>query len=271
MAPILTGELKQAVIIDNRAGAGGHIGAAAVARATPDGTTMLWSGGAILVSGITKGLHYNPMTDLIPVARLLRGSFVLLVGASSPYKTLADLISYGRAHPGKLLYASSSVGNSTHIGAGMLSSMTGLKATHVPYKGNVPALQDVAGGRVDFMIDTRTSALPMIQAGKVRPIAVTALHRTPDFPQLPAIAEVVEGYQLEGWTGFFVAAKTPPATVERLAAAVQKVSTNPGLIERMKPLGGEVAFLGPEAAHKFMLEDYARISKVVREAGITAQ
>lgn len=266
----LNAELSQPIVVENRPGAGGHIAAAAVARAAPDGYTLLCSAGSILISGIVRNLPYNPMTDLVPVARLTLGSFLLLVGKDSPFQTLADLIAYGKANPGKLLYASTSVGNSTHIGGEMLSLLTGMKASHVPYKGNVQALLDLAAGRVHYSIDSRPPALPLIRSGQVRVLAVTASQREPDFPNLPAIAEQVAGYGLEGWVGLFAPRRTPPEVIARLDAAVRRTLADPAVMQRMRDSGGEPSYLGPEAASRFMALDHERVSRVVREANITA-
>jgi tripartite-type tricarboxylate transporter receptor subunit TctC len=268
--PGIGAELGQSVVVENRPGGGGHIAAAAVARAAPDGYTLLCSAGSILVSGIVRNLPYNPMTDLAPVARLTLGSFLLLVGKDSPFQTLADLIAYGKANPGKLLYASTSVGNSTHIGGEMLSLLTGMKATHVPYKGNVQALLDLAAGRVHYSIDSRPPALPLIRSGQVRVLAVTASQREPDYPNLPAIGEQVAGYGLEGWVGLFAPRRTPPEVMARLDAATRRTLSDPAVVQRMRESGGEPSYLNPEATARFMALDHERISRVVREANITA-
>lgn len=270
VAPGIGTELGQSMVIENRPGAGGHIAAAAVARAAPDGYTLLCSAGSILVSGIVRNLPYNPMTDLTPIARLTLGSFLLLVGKDSPFQTLADLIAYGKANPGKLLYASTSVGNSTHIGGEMLSLLTGMKATHVPYKGNVQALLDLAAGRVHYSIDSRPPALPLIRSGQVRVLAVTSVQREPDYPNLPAIGEQVAGYGLEGWVGLFAPRRTPPEVMARLDAATRRTLSDPAVVQRMRESGGEPSYLNPEAAARFMALDHERISRVVRDANITA-
>lgn len=266
--PGLANDLGQSVVVENRPGGGGHIAASTVARAAPDGYTLLCSAGSILISGVVRNLNYSPTTDLVPVTRLTLGSFLLLVPASSPFKTLADLIAYGKANPGKLLYASTSVGNSTHIGGEMLSQLTGMKATHVPYKGNVPALMDLAQSRIDFSIDSRSPSLPFIRSGQVRPIAVTAATRDDDYPDLPAIAEQVDGYGIEGWVGLFAPAKTPAAVIDRLALAARKTLEDPTVAQRMRDSGAVPSWLSPADVAAFMKMDHARISKVVEAANI---
>ena len=268
--PGMAADLGQSVVVENRPGGGGHIAAAAVARAAPDGYTLLCSAGSILISGVVRNLPYAPMTDLVPVARLTLGGFVLLVSNGSPFRTLAELIAYGRANPGKLSYASTSVGNSTHIGGEMLSLLTGMKAAHVPYKGNVQALLDVAAGRVSFSIDSRPPALPLIRSGQLRVLAVTSAERTPDYPDLPASAEQVPGYGIEGWTGLFAPRRTPPEVVARIAQAARKTLADPAVIQRSRDGGADPAFLGPAEVAKFMQMDHERVNRVVREANITA-
>jgi tripartite-type tricarboxylate transporter receptor subunit TctC len=268
--PGLASALGQSVVVENRPGGGGHIAAGAVARATPDGYTLLCSAGSILVSGIVRNLPYAPMTDLVPVCRLTLGGFLLLVSAQSPFKSLAELIAHGKANPGKLNYASTSVGNSTHIGGEMLSLLTGMKAVHVPYKGNVQALTDVAAGRVDFSIDSRPPALPLIRGGQLRVLAVTNTERQADFPGLPAISEQVPGYGIEGWTGLFAPSKTPPEVIARIADAARRTVSDPAVIQRMRDSGGEPAFLAPPEALAFMRMDHERVNRVVREANISA-
>jgi tripartite-type tricarboxylate transporter receptor subunit TctC len=268
--PGLAADLGQSVIVENRPGAGGHIAAAAVARAAPDGHTLLCSAGSILVSGVVRNLPYAPMTDLVPVCRLTLGGFLLLVSSSSPFRTLAELIAHGRSNPGKLTYASTSVGNSTHIGGEMLSLLTGMKAVHVPYKGNVQALTDVAAGRVDFSIDSRPPSLPLIRGGQLRVLAVTNTERQPDYPELPAISEQVPGYGIEGWTGLFAPSKTPADIVARIAEAARRTLSDPAVVQRSRDSGGEPSFIGPADALTFMRLDHERVNRVVREANITA-
>ena len=266
--PGLAAALGQSVVVENRPGGGGHIAAGAVARAASDGYTLLCSAGSILISGVVRNLNYSPTTDLVPVTRLTSGSFLLLVPASSPFKTLGDLIAYGKANPGKLLYASTSVGNSTHIGGEMLSQLTGMKATHVPYKGNVPALMDLAQSRIDFSIDSRSPSLPFIRSGQVRPIAVTAAKRDDDYPDLPAIAEQVDGYGIEGWVGLFAPARTPTAIIDRIAQAARKTLEDPAVDRRMRDSGAVPSWLSPADVAAFMKMDHERISKVVKAANI---
>jgi tripartite-type tricarboxylate transporter receptor subunit TctC len=264
-------ELRQPIVIDNKPGGGGHIAAMSVAKAPADGYLLLCSAGSTLVSGVVKNTSYDPMNDLVPVARLTLGSFLVVVNKDSPFKTLGDLIAHGKANPGRLFYASSSVGNSTHIGGEMLSRMVGMKATHVPYKGSPAALTDLAGGRVDFMVDSRASVVPLLQGGQLRVLAVTSAGRAPDFPEVPAVAELVQGYQIEGWIALFAAKGTSPDVIARLAGAAKKTLADPAVAQGLRETASEPAYMPPDETQKFMLDDHARVSKVVREAGITAE
>lgn len=269
--PGMSHALGQAIVVENRPGGGGHIAAQAVAKSAPDGYTQLYSAGSILISGVVRNLQYSPMQDLVPVCRTTSGGFLLLVPADSPFRSLRELIAHGRDHPGKLSFGSTSVGNSTHIAGEMLSLMTGMKATHVPYRGNVQSLTDLAGGRIDFAIDSRAPASSFLRSGKVRPLAVTNTERQGDYPDLPAIAELVPGYGIEGWTGLFVPAKTPPAVLERLGEATRRATEDPAAVQRFIATSGvPPAYLGPEEALKYMRMDHERISRVVQQANITA-
>jgi tripartite-type tricarboxylate transporter receptor subunit TctC len=269
--PGMASELKQTVVVDNRPGGGGHIAAQTVAKSAPDGYTQLYSAGSILISGVVRNLQYSPMDDLVPVCRTTMGGFLLLVPQSSPFKSLQELIAYGRDNPGKLSYGSTSIGNSTHIAGEMLSLMTGMKAIHVPYRGNVQSLTDLAGGRIDFAIDSRAPSASFVRSDKLRPIAVTNSERQGDYPDLPAIAEQVPGYAIEGWTGLFVPAKTPASVLARLGEAARRATLDPAAVQRFVMTSGmPPSFLGPEEALKYMHMDHERTSRVVMQANITA-
>lgn len=263
----MTADLKQSVVVDNRPGGSGHIGASLVAKARPDGYTLLCAAGSTLVSGVSRNLNYEPMKELVPVARLVTSSVFLVVAADSPYKNLQDLIAASKAKRGSVFFGSTSVGNSTHIGAEMLNTMANMGATHVPYKGSVPALQDIVGGRIQFMLDTRPSITPLVQGGRVRILAVSSRQRSKDFPNVPTIAETVPGYEIEGWVGIFAPAATPREVMDKLGAAVQAAVGDADVAQKLRS-AGELAFLPPATARTFMNEDHERIIQVVRAANI---
>ncbi|MCK9510683.1 MAG: tripartite tricarboxylate transporter substrate binding protein [Pigmentiphaga sp.] len=268
LAPQMSDDLHQSVVVDNRPGGNSHIGASLVARSKPDGYTLLCAAGSTLVSGVSRNLNYEPMSDLVPVARVVTAPVYVVVSADSPFKTLADLIEASKSKPGTIFFGSTSVGNSTHIGAEMLNTLAGMGASHVPYKGAVPALTDLAGGRIHFMLDSLASVNPMLQSGKIRMLAVTAPARVKDFPNVPTVAETLPGFQIEGWVGVFAPAATPAEIVDKLAGAIEQATKNAEVAKTLRAASGEVAFLGPAEARIFMNEDHERIIKVVRAANI---
>ena len=261
-------DFKQPVIVDNKPGGNSHLGAAFVAKASADGYTLLCAAGSTIVSGVSRNLPYAPMSDLIPIARIVSAPVFMVVGADSPWKSLADLVAYGKANPGKVFFASSGTGNSTHIGAEMLNAMTGMGATHVPYKGSLAALTDVSSDRVHFMLDTRASTTALVQGGKLRMIGVTSSQRVKDYPNVPAIAETVPGYEIEGWVGIFAPRDLKADVVDSVSASLKKAISEPAIAQKLRDISGEVTFLDPAASRKFMQDDHERIIKVVRAANI---
>ncbi len=259
--------LKVTVVVENRPGGNGHIGAGFVAKSRPDGYTLLCTSGATLTSGVVRNLNYDPVHELVPVARVIVTPVILVVAADSPYKSVKDLVAAAKEKPGSLFFGSTNAGNSTHIGGEMLNAMTGAKAVHVPYKGSAPALQDLIGGRIQFMFDTRPSTMPLVQAGRLRILAVSSKTRQKDLPDVPTVAETVPGFELEGWGGLFAPAQTSMAILERLAAAQKSAIDSPEFAQKLR-LAGEIAYLPPAAARAYMLEDHERVAKVVRAANI---
>lgn len=259
--------LKVTVVVENRPGGNGHIGASFVAKSRPDGYTLLCTSGATLTSGVVRNLNYDPVQELVPVARVIVTPVILVVAADSPYKSVKDLVAAAKEKSGSLFFGSTNAGNSTHIGGEMLNAMTGAKAVHVPYKGSAPALQDLIGGRIQFMFDTRPSTMPLVQAGRLRILAVSSKTRQKDLPDVPTVAETVPGFELEGWGGLFAPAQTSMAILERLAAAQKSAIDSPEFAQKLR-LAGEIAYLPPAAARAYMLEDHERVAKVVRAANI---
>lgn len=259
--------LKATVIVENRPGGNGHIGASHVAKSKPDGYTLLCTSGATLTSGVVRGLNYDPIKELTPVARLIVTPVYLVVAADSPYKTVKDLIAAAKEKPGSVFFGSTNAGNSTHIGGEMLNVMGGMSATHVPYKGSGPALLDLVGGRIQFMFDTRPSTMPLVEGGKLRILAVSSPQRQKDLPDVPTVAETIPGFELEGWGGLFAPAATDIVVLEKLAAAQKLALDSSDFADKLRK-AGEVAYLSPIPARAYMLEDYERVSKIVRAANI---
>lgn len=239
----LSRELGQPVIVDNKPGAGTTIAAEFVAKAPPDGYT-LYIATASLMGGdkaLYKNIKYEP-SDFIPVTRLVAAPMILAVNKDVGIHSVADLVARAKAQPGSLNYSSSGNGVITHLAGVYFTKLAGVKMTHVPYKGGAPSAQAVASGDVQLTFGTAPSVKPMIDTGKVVPIAVTSAQRSPANPQLPTIAEGgVKGYDLSAWYGLFAPAKTPPEIIDKLYAATAKVMANPELKKKFLAQGDEVS------------------------------
>ncbi len=271
LAPILGTSMKRTVIVDNKAGATGSIGAGFVARAPADGDTLLLGTSSIMAASpnLSTKLPYNPLTDFAPLSMVASIESVLVVHPGVPAKTVRELIDYARANPGKLSYASSGVGSTYHLAGELFASLTGTQLTHVPYKGAAPAIQDVLAGHVQLMFDNVSSAIPNIQAGRVRALGVASLKRYPGLPELPTIAEAgVPGYETTVWLAFFAPAKTPPAVLQKLTSEIQAAVGSPAYRSRLQALEIQPVTSTPEQLTGYLKAELAKWNKVVRDAGI---
>lgn len=264
------------VVIENKGGAGGSVGSALAARAPADGYTIL--GGTISSHAINVSLYskldYDPVKSFTPVAMLGSGPLVLVVPAASPYKTLADVLaaSKAKAAAGGLSSASPGSGTSNHMALELLAYQTGVKFTHVPYKGSGPAVQDVIGGQVDMMFDTALVVGPHIQSGKLRPIAVTSSRRLESLPDVPTIAEAGEkGFDMGSWQAVFAPAGTPKAVVDRLHAEIMKIVATPEVQSRLKAFGMLPSSMTPAELADYQKAEVAKWAKVIKAAGIKAE
>jgi tripartite-type tricarboxylate transporter receptor subunit TctC len=231
LAPKLAASLKRTVIVDNKVGATGSIGATFVAKSAPDGDTLLLGTSSIMAASpnLTANLTYDPVHDFVPISLVATIENILVVHPSVPAKTVKELVAYAKANPNKLSYASSGIGSTYHLGAELFSSQTGIEWTHVPYKGAAPAIQDVLAGHVQVMFDNTSSAIPNIKSGRLKALGVASLKRYPTLPELPTIAEEgVAGYETTIWLGLFAPAKTPLAIVQKLNKEVQDVQRQAG-------------------------------------------
>jgi len=261
--------LGQPVVIDNRAGAGGNIGSDFVAKAAPDGYTIL--GGTISSHAINASLYpkmpYDAVKSFVPITLIGTNPLVLIVPPSSKATTLKDLIAQAKAKPG-MTFASAGNGTSQHLSGEMLKSAAGIDITHVPYKGSGPAIQDLMGAQVDMMFDTTVVAAPQIKAGKVRPLAVTSAKRLKGF-DIPTMTEAgLPGYEVTSWQGIFAPAGTPPAIVARLNTEIVKILNMPDVRERMETLGVEPVANTPEEFAAFQKGEIAKWAKVVKEGNV---
>jgi tripartite-type tricarboxylate transporter receptor subunit TctC len=271
LAPRLAAGLKRTVIVENRVGATGAIGAAHVAKSAPDGDTLLLGTSSIMAANpnLTANLLFDPVGDFTPISLVATVENILVVHPSVPAKSVKELVAYAKANPGKLSYASSGVGSTYHLGAEMFRSMTGIEWTHVPYKGAAPAIQDVLAGHVPVMFDNASSAIQNMKAGRVRALGVASLRRYPSLPELPTIAEEgLPGYETTIWIALFVPSKTPAAQVQLLNREVQAAVNSAEYKERLQVLDMQPRVSSPQELADYLKSDLAKWARVVKDAGI---
>jgi tripartite-type tricarboxylate transporter receptor subunit TctC len=262
--------LGQPVIVENKPGAGGGLGADFVAKSAPDGYTIL--GGTISTNAINaslyKDLPYDPVKDFIPITLIARVPNMLVVNNDVPAKTVAELIALMKTNPGKYTFASSGNGTSQHLSGELFKSMAGVDMQHIPYKGSPPALQDVMGGNVTMTFDNITTAWPLAKGGKLRALGVTTARRSPAAPDVSTIAETgVVGYEIGSWQGVFAPAGTPPAIVKRLNAEIVKIINLPEVQEKLLLLGAEPVGNSSEEFTMFVKAEVVKWGDVVRKSG----
>ena len=269
MAAKLAESLGQPVVVENRPGKGGSLGAEAVAKSPPDGYTLLVSATAPLATNFNlyPSVGYNPATDFAPISLMAWLPFVLIVNPSVPANTLAELIAYAKTRPGALSYASSGNGTTAHLTMEMLKKATGIDILHVPYKGGVAALSDVMAGQLQMGWDTALFVLPHVKAGKVRAIATASPTRSPLMPDIPAAAETVPGFSSGAWLGLVAPAGTPRDIVNRLNAELHKLMKTPELAEKLAGLGSEVLLSTPDEFHEHIRRELVKWGKAVRDSG----
>jgi tripartite-type tricarboxylate transporter receptor subunit TctC len=261
--------LAQPIVVDNQAGASGAIGAEKVARATPDGTTLCGCNNAIL--GVLPHVRKVPFTtaSFRPVGMVAVLPTVLVVNPALPVKSVQELLAYVKANPGKVSYATGGVGSAQHIAMSMLEAATGVKMLHVPYKGASPAALGVATGEVQVMFNAIGTVMPLIKSGKLRAIAVAGAQRTPVMADLPTVSEQgVPGYDYASWIGIVAPAATPDAVVNRISGELAKVLRDPDTVRRLADNGIDPSVMTPGQMRDYMATDYARMAKVVADAGM---
>ena len=274
VADKLTPALGQPVVVENRPGAGCNIGAAAVAQATPDGYTVLvTSSGIAAAPGLYKTLNYDPVTDFATVTPVGVLPNVLVIAPNNPkgIKTVADLVAYGKANPGKLTYASAGSGSATHMSDEKFRVVGGFEAVHVAYKGTPEAMTDIMGGSVDYMFTTMASGIPLIQGDKLVALSVGAPQRSPLLPNVPTTSEAgIRNADYMLWVGMFVPAKTPRDVITRLHAEVSKAVQTPDMKDRLAKLGADPMVMTPEQFATQIKEEIASNIDLIKKAGITA-
>lgn len=262
------------VVVDNRGGANGNIGTDLVAKANPDGYTVLFaaSGPIVVNHAMYAKLPYDPLKDLMPVSQATSFQYALVVSATSPLQSLDQLVQKAKANPGMLSYGSSGVGGGAHLAGALLERVSNAPMTHVPYKGNAPALADLLGGQLGFTFDTVVTAVPQITGGKLRAFAVTGPRRSPLLPNVPTMEELGHrGFVVTQFQGLFVPARTDAAIVERLHRAAVAAVKTPDAVKRLQTEGGyEIIGSSPQAFAKLIQEEHAAYGKLIREANIKA-
>jgi tripartite-type tricarboxylate transporter receptor subunit TctC len=272
IAQKLSDALRQPVIVENRPGAGSIIGTELVAKATPDGYTLLVVASSITINpSLHPNLSFEPLRDLAPITQLSAFPNMLTVHPALPVKTVADLIAVARAQPGRLNYGSSGTGTGTHLSAELFKYMTGVSMVHIPFKGGGQAVTALIGGQVQLNFATVPSVLPHVRSGKLRAIAVTTLQRSPAVPELPTIAESgVPGYDHAPWNGMLASAGTPAAIIARLNGEAAKAMQTPELRSVLSSEGAEPVGNSPQAFGAILREETAKWAKVIKAAGIKA-
>jgi tripartite-type tricarboxylate transporter receptor subunit TctC len=269
LAPKL-GELwGQPLVIDNVVGAGGNIGTERVAKAPADGYTLLFNTiGPIAVNvSLYSSLPYDPVKDFAPVTLVAKVPNILVVHPSVPVKSVQELISYARANPGKLRYASPGSGTSPHLAAELLKVVTGIDLLHIPYKSSAQMTTDILGGQVEVMFHNAPVVLPHIKTGALRGLGITSATRSASAPELPPIADTVPGFEVTAWFGFMAPANTPPAVVNKLQADVAKVMASPEIRERMLVQAADPVGSTPQEYAAFINDEIAKWAKVVKQSG----
>jgi tripartite-type tricarboxylate transporter receptor subunit TctC len=263
--------LGQQLVIDNRGGAGGRIGAELAAHSAPDGYTLfMTSPGALTIAQhITKNLPYDPLKDFIPISLMATGPFLLIVHPSVPAKSVKELIALAKAEPGKLNYGSSGSGTPNHMAMELFKSMAGVDFTHVPYKGAPQALIDLIGGRVSLTMNSIAPVLANLKAGKLRALGIADRKRSPLLPDVPPIAEAgVPGYESGSWMGLLVPAKTPPKIVARVSEAAMKSVSAPETRSRLESIGALPVGDTPKEFAARIKREYDQAAKIVKTAGV---
>ncbi len=259
------------VIIENKPGAGGNIGADQVAKATPDGDTILIASfGMAANPALFSAMTYDPIKDFEPATLIAMVPNILVAGKHVPYNSVQEFVAYAKANPGKVTYASSGIGTSVHLAGEIFQKLVGTKMQHVPYRGAALAVQDILAGQVDVIFDNITSTLPQVRAGTLKGLGITTAKRSAHAPDLQPIAEVVPGYDVTSWFGFFVPKGTPRSIIDRINADTKRALADEGTRSKLAALGGEAVGSTPEELGAFLRSETDKWGKLINELGIKA-
>ncbi len=264
--------LGQPIVMDNRAGAGGIIGAETVVRANPDGYTLMFahSGPLAIEAALHSKLSYHPVKDFAPVSLVAASPYVLIVIPATPAKSVKELIALARSRPGKFHFASGGVGTGLHMAGELLNLAAGAKIVHVPYKGAAPSMAALMSGEVDMMFNGVSAALPQVKAGRLRAIAISSAQRSPLLPDLPTVAESGLAYETSGWYGLVAPAGTPKPVTARLQASLRQSLNTPEMKERLAAQGIDGIASTPEQLSKHLRVELDKWTAVVKAAGLKA-
>jgi len=271
LAAKLSESFGQQFIIDNRAGAGGSVGSDITQRANPDGYTVIIVATSYATNAAMYSMLFDPVKGITPIALLHSGPWVLAVNNMVKANNLKELIELARAQPGTLNFGSSGVGGGTHLAAELLSQLTRTKMVHVPYKGDAPAVAELLGGQIQFIISSAPALLPHIKVGRLRAFGVTTEKRSAELPDVPAIGEIVPGYETNPWNGMWGPPGMPKEVVLRLNATLAKILSQPDLQERLRAEGREATHSSPEEFARIIARDVTKWKKVVQEGNIKVQ
>jgi tripartite-type tricarboxylate transporter receptor subunit TctC len=272
LAQKLTDVWGQSVVIENRTGAGGNIGADAVAKSTPDGYTLLFTSGAIVTAGqhLYKNLPFDPARDLVGITNVATGPQLIAVTPSLPVKDLRELIAYAKAHPGAVNFGSAGIGSQTHLVAENFAYSAGIELTHVPYKGESAALTDLMGGQIQLATPNFAAAVAYAKEGRIRALAVTSNERSPQLPDVPPAADVLPGFESGGWFGLMAPTGTPKEVLDKIYRDSAKIIHTEEFRAKLEPLGMLPVGNAPSDFAAAIREQSARWGKIIKERGITA-
>jgi tripartite-type tricarboxylate transporter receptor subunit TctC len=272
VAAKLSEAMGQSFTVDNKAGASGMIGSAEVAKAAPDGYTLLGNASIHVINpSLYPKAAFDAIADFTPITQLANVPLILVVNNDLPVKNVRELIAYGKANPARLNFASSGNAAAQHLAGESFKIATGVQMQHVPYKGSTPALTDVIGGQVQLMFDSMPSATPFVKSGKLRALAVSTSKRSPAFPDLPTIAEAgVPGFDISTWYGLWAPKSTPKDIVERIAVEVAKILKSPEVRDRYAALGAEPIGSSPEEFAAYCKSELLKWGRIVKESGAKA-
>ena len=272
LAQKLSKQMNASVIVENKPGASGNIGAEFVAKSKPDGYTLLFNPSTVTVSpALGEKLGYDLLKDLAPVALVATAQHLIVVHPSMAANTLAEFIAYGRANPNKLTYGSSGTGGFSHLSTLLFLQSNGMAAVHVPYKGNAPVFLDLVAGRIQFAFGDMGTTLPLVKDKRLRALAITSLKRSPLVPDVPAAAETMPGFEIGNWYGVMAPAKTPRPLVLRLNSELVKVLQDPDLVALFQDRGLTPLLSTPEEFENLLRSELERWSKVIKSAGVKVE